>query len=127
MDTDGVRFKDFSISWEPVTFKMEDDTFECLPEIPLDAVIEMATLASGTDRAQQMRQVFDFFDGIMTPESAAKLRERSAKGSLQPIGMRLITQVIPWLMEVYGMRPTQPSSDSPAGSDDTGMSSTAGA
>jgi hypothetical protein len=71
--------------------------------------------------------VYEFFDSIMMPESAAKFRERGQIGVANPIGMRAITEVIPWLMEVYGLRPTQPSDESSDGSEPTDTSSTDGA
>lgn len=127
MADDIVRFRDFSLSPEPVTFRIEPDTFECVAEIPLDSLAEMANLASGSeDRGAQLRRIYDFFDGIMTPTSAAVFRERGQKGNPNPIGMRHITALLPWLMEVYGLRPTQPSDESSTGSDDDDTSSTAG-
>ena len=125
--TDVVRFMDFSVSPEPITFKMENDVFECLPDIPLDMLVDLADIASVEKGKEQIEKVKELFDAVMTHDSAAKLRERSAKGATQPIGSRLLTQVLPWLLEVYGLRPTEPSSDSADGSDDTGTSSTDGA
>ena len=125
-----VRFKDFSVSPEPIIFKMEGDEFHALPDIPLDLLIELAefaTIGEEQGRAAQIEKMKDFFDGILDEDSAGRLRERMKKGAAQPIGKRLLVDVMPWLMEVYGLRPTQPSSESADGSDDTGISSTDGA
>lgn len=128
--TDIVRFKDFSLSPEPVTFRIAPDSFECYPEIPLDALLELSTLAAETsDRAKQFEQLKDFFDGIMPPEMAATFRARCKPSTKeepnpQPIGMRHVMNILPWLMEVYGLRPTQPSSESDAGSDPADISLT---
>jgi len=128
--TDIVRFKDFSLSPEPVTFRIAPDDFECYPEIPLDALVELSGLnLGGDDRKAQMDKLKDFFDGIMPPEQAAKLRTRMRVGTEDepnpsPIGMRHITNILPWLMEVYGLRPTQPSSESEDGSEAADTSST---
>lgn len=123
-----VRFMDFSVSPEPIRFKMEDDVFECLPDIPLDVLADMAEFAAGkTSGKESILRVYDLFDAVMTHDSAAKLRERAGRGSQQPIGQRLLTQVLPWLLECYGLRPTQSSSDSVPGSDDIAITSTDGA
>lgn len=132
-ETTVVKFKDFSLSEEPITFRIAPDMFECVPEIALDGLAELAGLASnsGDDRTMQLNKMKDFFDSIMTFDSAAKFRERcrvptQAEPNPHPIGMRHIKDVIPWLMEVYGLRPTQPSSESSDGSDDEDTSSTDG-
>ena len=130
MPEDIVRFKDFSLSPEPVTFRIAPDDFECYSEIPLDTLLELAEIsATGGDRKAQFERLKDFFDGIMAPEMAAQFRARckpstKAEPNPHPIGMRHVIDILPWLMEVYGLRPTQQSSDSPDGSDDTSTSST---
>jgi hypothetical protein len=129
-----VRFRDFSPSPEPVQFQVNDDIFECIPEIPLDGLAQMAQLAqlgSGTP-GELLNKVYDFFDGVMTPDSAALFRARGRistadRPNPNPIGMRAITQILPWLMEVYGLRPTQPSDESSDGSGTDDTNSTDGA
>lgn len=129
-----VRFKDFTLSPEPITFKIDPDIFQCVPEIPLDGLAELANLAtkSGDDRVAQMNKMHDFFDGVMTFESGAIFRKRCKVSTEEepnpnPIGMRHVKDIIPWLMEVYGLRPTQASSSSSDGSDDEDTSLTDGA
>ena len=133
-ETTVVKFRDFSLSEEPITFRINPDTFECVPEIALDGLAELAGLAStgGEDRVKQLDKLKDFFDGVMTYESAALFRKRckiptEEEPNPHPIGMRHVKDIIPWLMEVYGLRPTQPSSESSDGSDDEDTSSTDGA
>lgn len=122
-----VRFRDFSGSPEPVTFRVRGDIFECLPEIPLDALVEMTKLTSADgDTGRMLSMVKEFFDGIMTPDSAARMRECMSKGADNPIGMAAIQDILPWLMEVYGLRPTQPSDESSDGSPTDDTSSTDG-
>lgn len=130
MTEDIVRFKDFSLSPEPVTFRIAPDDFECYPEIPLDTLLELSALAADTgDRVAQFNKLKDFFDGIMPPEQAARLRARCKPSTKeepnpQPIGLRHVINILPWLMEVYGLRPTQQSSESDTGSEAADISST---
>lgn len=133
--TDIVRFKDFSTSPEPVVFEIKPDTFVCLPDIPFDVLADLATLGKTdgvVDPAAQLRRMHDFFDVILEPDSAAVFRQRTAKPTIDspnpnPIGMKVILEVMQWLTEVYGLRPTQPSSESADGSSDDEASSTVGA
>ena len=133
MTDDIVRYRDFTLSVEPITFDISPDTFVCLPEIALDSLAELASLnirAEG-DTKGQLAKIYDFFDGIMEPDSAARFRARGAISTKEtpnphPIGMRHVIALLPWLMEVYGLRPTQPSDESLDGSDGTATSSTDG-
>jgi hypothetical protein len=129
-----VRFRDFSTSPEPVRFKVNDDIFECIAEIPLDGLAQMTQISAATDGgpAAMLSKVYDFFDSIMTPDSAALFRDRGRVGTKEqpnpnPIGMRAVNDILPWLMEVYGLRPTQPSDESSGGSGTDDISSTDGA
>lgn len=125
-----ARFKDFTLSEEPVTFKIGPDIFTCVPEVPLDVLMDMAELATGltgTTRKEQMDRVYAFFEGVMEEDSFTTFRTRMQRGAKLPIGMTHFRDIMTWLMEVYGLRPTQPSSPSPDGSDDSEASSTAGA
>jgi|SRR5262245_1191972 len=119
------RFKDFTISEEPVTFRVAPDTFECVPEVSLDVLMEMADVAElKGDPKGQLAKMLGFFAGVMTPESYATFVARTKKGARQPIGMRVIVPVLQWMMEVYGLRPTEPSSESADGSTTDDSSST---
>lgn len=131
MADDIVRFKDFSLSPEPVVMRIAPDDFECVPEIPLDSLLDLSSLSSETDRVTQFGRIKDLFDGIMLPDSAAQFRHRMRKSTKEdpnrdPIGMRHVKPMLEWAMEVYGLRPTQPSSSSEDGSADTDISSTDG-
>lgn len=128
--TDPVRFRDFSLSPDPVVIRIDPDEFRCYPEIPLDAVMDLATLASspaeGTDRFKQM---LDVFGAVMEPESFDLFQRRCRRGTVEvpnprPIGMNHVRNVLPWLLEVYGLRPTPESSGSADGSELDGDSST---
>lgn len=131
-----VRFKNFEVSPEPVTFTIAPDTFECLPEVPLDVLVELSGLRTApgetVDMKARMAQIHDFFDFIMEPQSGAIFRKRTAIPTAEqpnphPIGMKTVIAVLEWLMEVYGLRPTEPSNESEDGSQSEGASSTDGA
>lgn len=130
--SDVVKYKDFSLSPEPVIMRIAPDEFRCYPEIPLDVMIEVAEMAAsqatGVERIHQLRELLE---GVMEPEAYAVFQARMRKGTqeepnLNPIGMRHIREILPWIMEVYGLGPTQESDSSVDGSDSEDDSSTDG-
>jgi hypothetical protein len=143
------EIKDFSISAEPIRFRVSPDVFEAFPVLSLPVTREMAKLgavaqAAGGD-ASQMAEKIDvflrFFDQVLYPASARRFAERAKpavtddmpdeeKARVLSEGLDLQRQIMPifqWLLEQYGLRPTAPSSTSSAGSTDGGTASTAGA
>ncbi len=120
----GIR--DFTIHREPKQFRIDDDLFKApaiISPIALRKITAMYTeigditaLGSDIDRTLDiLGQIF----GILLPgASGVRFKERLLSEE-EPLD--LIGQVIPalyWLLEQYGMRPTQPSSPSPDGSTD---------
>jgi hypothetical protein len=127
-----VRFKDFSLSPEPIVFRIAPDNFECIPEIPIDSLMDLAALSVKTDdRGAQFKRVTAFFTDILTFESGETFMKRTRRNTpdapnLHPIGMRHVKPIMDWLMEMYGLRPTQPSAESVTGSADDDTNSTDG-
>ena len=120
-----IEIKDFSFSVEPKRFRINDDIFEAVPEMPLHLMSMAARLTSQNIASQGVEIILELFDELLVPTAAARFRER-VNDKIQPIGMRHINAILPWLMEVYGLRPTEPSADSSSTPDGTGMSSTHG-
>lgn len=125
------RVHRFDVSTEPKRFVLGDDdfVFEATPDLPdtvLDLVPLMANLNAAAGR-EGIQPLYDFMEEVLTEESAAEFRRRvSAKR--KTFGIGTIRQVITWLLEEYGLRPTQPSSlSSMQSSGADGMNSTAGA
>jgi hypothetical protein len=125
--TDAVpRFKDFTVSEEPVTFRVAPDTFECVPEVSLEVLMEMAEVSQlQGDPKAQVAKLLAFFEGVMTAESYTTFIVRTRRDAEKPIGMRHLIPILQWMMEVYGLRPTEPSSESADGSIPSDSSSTA--
>ena len=124
-----TRFKDFTRSEEPVTFRIGPDLFTCVPEVPFDVLMDMAELAGGMQnatRTEMIQRVREFFSGVMEPASYDIFISRMARGAKLPIGMLHFRDLLSWMLEVYGLRPTRPSESSADGSEDSEASSTAG-
>jgi len=131
MTTD-VRFKDFSTPNQPVSFQVDGDLFEAPAVLPVPVMQELVVTADKLKNIGEDASVFtamiEIFDVILVDASAARFRER-VNSKTEPIGMQQIVDIMLWLLEAYGLRPTQPSSDSLTGAlaEMSGTPSVAGA
>lgn len=127
--------KDFSVTAEPKTWTMDGDTFIAPPTIPPMVLADIAESASAltnvaeNDLRGRLEAVANLFDMLLTPETAPRFRERltAKKAATAADTIDLNKQAIPvlyWLLEEYGLRPTEPSEPSATGHDGTGISST---
>lgn len=129
MTTDIVRFKDFTPDADdPPNFKVHGVHYWCLPDIPLDSLAELSAINEDEDSttAQKSVKMMEFLASCLAEHSATVFLENTQKGSQTPIGVKTIQQLVPWMMEQYGLRPTQESSESSDGSTDDDGSSTGG-
>lgn len=114
-----VNFKDFTKKKKRVEFKLDDDVFVAPSVLPVPVLQELAEAADGLKTAgasagETLAKVVGVFDIILAEAPAARLRER-IKSKDEPVDLEQITDIMLWLLEVYGLRPTEPSSDSSAG------------
>lgn len=118
-DDDFVEIKDFTIKRRRIRFKVDNDVFEARPVLGLSLMQKMVKLGqtiSSTDGEEKFEEVFKIFDQLLLPESAKLFRQRGMSIDDDAIDMR--QQLIPilyYLLEAYGVRPTQLSSDSLSG------------
>lgn len=130
--TADVAFKDFTKAKKRVEFKIDDDVFTAPSVLPIPTMQELAgtadKLKSDLSSADTLAQVIGIFDVILPDASAKRLRERISSKE-EPVDLEQLMEIMLWLLEVYGLRPTQPSSDSSVGSPDgvSGTPSAAGA
>lgn len=122
--------KEFEFNPEPKRFRLYKDdefVFEASPSLSFN-LVEMATQLTGQSlRETGLTPILQFFDTILFDESAAELRRR-VDDKVRPFGAEMLRPVLQWLLEEYGLRPTEPSSPSSSTSpDDDGTSSTVGA
>lgn len=126
-----VRFKNFTKKREPVWFQVDEDRFQALPVLPvptMQLLIGQANALQGKAASPEtLGEILHIFDTVLVPESAARFTER-LKSTDNPVDLIQVMDILTWLMEGYGQRPTQQSSGSsdglPSGTD--GTISTAG-
>lgn len=119
VDVNGIpRIKDFEFSPEPKRFRMykgDSFVFEAAPALPIDALSRISNLGKNVAEPEQIESVFTFFELILFPDSANELRIRR-ESKEKPLGVQHLMPIVEWLVEEYGLRPTQPSSLSSTGS-----------
>jgi hypothetical protein len=127
-DNGNVDIIDFSFSPEPKRFQINDDIFECSPELPLGIMARAASMKfdAETLRVKGIEPILEFFDEVFIGDSSQRFRAR-VNNKERPIGLRHVIKILPWLMEAYGLRPTEPSQPSSQLPESTGMTSTVGA
>jgi hypothetical protein len=113
-------------------FKIDGDVFECVPGLPVLSLIDFATMADEVSKSEldeKMRNLFiQMFNLLLVDESAELFIARLADKK-RPITLAQANRLLPWVMEEYGLRPTEPSdssSDSPQ-TPEPGLNSTASA
>lgn len=114
---------------EPVRFSMDGDIFDAVPEIPANLMVDLVDKLTtpATDPSGQFKQALDVLRQLLTPDSRETF-ERRLSDPANPISLPQLTELTSWLLgEVYGGRPTQPPSPSPAPPSDGGLPSTDGA
>ncbi len=111
--------KDFSRPRTRVRFAVDGDVFDAPPVIPAQVLMEFASRSKAAADAgsldQRLAVVLDTLETILMPESYALLSAR-IRDKDRPVGLEQLNDILEWLLEQYGLRPTRPSGDSSDGS-----------
>ena len=126
--TSAPPVKDFTRQRRRLQFRIDNDLFEAAPALPGNVLTAFAVRFADVSKApteQQMQIFADALGMVLLPESNARFQKRF-NDLKNPIELEQASDVIMWLMEAYGLRPTQPSSPSASGppSPESGTSST---
>lgn len=129
--SDGIaRFKDFSGPDDPITFQIRDQVFTARDDVPLGQVGQLATVGEQLEKggADAVEHLLALFEKLLEPESYQRFQQAATNPTGKAvIGMRRTMPIVLWLLEQYGLRPTQASSGSGDTSSENGANSTDGA
>ena len=118
-DTDVVQIRDFTIRQKKIKFKIDEDVFEAyaILGLPLlQEIVQTSKKLGAMVEEQNYNAFFEIFDKILYPESAKRFRTRAESIGDDAIDVkRQLLPVLYYLLEEYGVRPTQPSLDSSSG------------
>lgn len=113
-----AEMKDFSRSMDPIQFRIDNDVFHAPARIPAQTLIEFTRKFEGLGEDSDISKTIEAFmstiELVLLPDSA-ELFKRRMGDKTNPISMDQVNDVVPWLMEQYGLRPTQSSEDSSDG------------
>lgn len=128
---DEIQIKDFTIREKRIPFSIDGDRFEAYALLGLPMLQELVVVARSVGemvKDQKYDAMLDIFDKVLYPESAKRFRERAEALGDEAIDVkRQLMPILYFLLEKYGLRPTQPSSDSSTGSSsETGGTSSTG-
>lgn len=120
--------KDFTRKRTEIKFKIDEDVFEAAPAIPADILTNFVVKFADVENLPALKRVealTEVLGMVLKPASFERFQERK-KDRENPIELEQINDVIVWLMEQYGQRPTMPSPVSSSGqlSPESGMNST---
>lgn len=132
-DQDAVNIKDFTLKRKRILFKLDDDVFEARSKISLALMQDMMRVGKSMESIEKdgkFERIVEVFNNLLVPASAERFAQRvTTNNDAEAVDAR--EELIPilfWLLEQYGLRPTQPSSDSSTGSpsESDGTTSTVG-
>lgn len=122
--------RDFTRAPKVIEFQIDDDVFRCHPRLPAQVLIDFALKADKMGDSptgeQGIQAMTDVLQATLIPEHYARFSARM-KDAEHPIDLEQVNEIVPWVMEEYGLRPTEPSGDSSDGPSSlaSGTSSTA--
>lgn len=132
---DEVDFKDFTVARKYIGFKIGEDKFIATARLGIPTIQALVKAAGQIEKIREenrdeaLQALFVVFDEVLLPSSAQRFRERALSKGPDTIDVqRELVPAIYYLLEEYGVRPTQQSSGSSGGSPGgtSGTTSTAG-
>jgi len=123
-----MTMKDFTRARKKVQFLIDADTFTGVDALPAEVMMDFTLRFEAMDEespADGINALKDVLDTVLLDDSAARFRERMGSKT-DPIELPQVNDVVMWLLEQYGMRPTEQPSNSVVGlpSQVSGMSLT---
>lgn len=122
--------RDFTRQPKVIEFQIDADVFRCHPRLPAQVLIDFALKADAMGDSptgeQGIQAMLDVLQATLMPEHFSRFRARMGDAG-NPIDFAQVNEVVPWIMEEYGLRPTAPSGESSDGpsSQESGTSLTA--
>jgi hypothetical protein len=116
-----VEIRDFTTHID-VRFRIDDDVFVGVPNIPGFDLMKFGAMVEGLSEREIMgnSDYFSTMFRLVLNEESADLFLARMGDKRRPISMPQVMEIMPWLMESYGMRPPTPSSESSGGSETPG-------
>lgn len=109
------RFKDFGSGAkeqkEPLSFKLHDEEFECLPELQGKVLLDLIATSGSEDPAASSLIMNKFFSNALTDESYSRF-EALLNSKDKIVHVETLSEIVSWLIGEYGGRPNLQPEDS---------------
>lgn len=126
--SDNVQIKDFSKKRKVVQFQLDGELYVCYPALAIPTLQEVTKISADFSVDTAIEALSAFFHLVMPAEAAGRLSAKLSNKE-SPLEIDQAADIMQWLVEEYGMRPTKSSSESSTGSptDGDGTRSAVGA
>jgi len=113
------KFKDFGSpaheETDNVEFQLYGEMFSCRPNVPGKLMLEFAKRTSDDSNTSENATVLlDFFSAVLYPESHERF-DAMISDPDKAVSLESLMEIVSWLMETYGNRPTELSEPSSTG------------
>lgn len=111
--------KDFSTGRTAPQFQIDGKVYTAKRAIGLAHIQQIAGLAADLEAASTADKLalFESIFALLLKRESADRFAAHVRDDDDPIPLDQLTHIMTWLLEEQGLRPTEPSSESPAGSD----------
>lgn len=102
-----TRFKDFGatkIDAEPLSFKLHDEEFNCLPVVQGKVLLDLVAESNVDDPVKSAGIIDKFFAAVLTDESYARF-EDLLHDKNRIVTVDTLADITGWLVEEYTNRP----------------------
>lgn len=110
--------RDFTRERKKIEFQVDSDLFQAKSPIPAQTLVDFAKKFVSLGTASTIEEQLAAFDAVLElvlmPDSLKTFRARM-NDALEPVSIEQVEEIITWLFEEYGMRPTELPSDSSDG------------
>ena len=113
--SDSVRMKDFTKKKKVVQFVFDGEVYRCYPGLAPEGLQELIKYADDITPQNALASLDGFFGIVMNEENARKIQLK-LRDKESPLEIDVATDMMLWILEEFGLRPTQSSPDSSTGS-----------
>jgi hypothetical protein len=103
-----TRFKDFGAGApndaEPISFKLYDETFECVKQVQGKLMLDLVADSSSSDPAKSSAIIGKFFEYVLTDESSERF-QKLLQDKEKIVSVETLADITSWLVEEYTNRP----------------------
>lgn len=113
------EIKSFTKVRKPIQFEIDNDVFDASPAVPAQVMLDFMGQITSADPTsmspqQQINLLMGVLEIVLLPQSLARFKARMSSVQ-EPIEMDQVNDVVMWLFEEYGLRPTTESVSSASG------------